>query len=432
MAAGRRPRLAKRRRHLGFTQESLAVELGVDRSTIARWERGRCVPQPHHRARLCDLLQVSRDGLDDLFNPEGDSSPTPLPVSSPQLPQRVIGLAVAPSGPSSGELDDMNRRELLRLLTVTGTLVALPAPASAHSEDMEPISEFDLLNSHLWQVFALASSKRAVYPAVHQQLDVLTGALRQPHSQVVHERLCMSVGDLFQLAGEIMFDANMYTDAAHCYTLAADASREARNFDRWACALVRHAYVSLYERDVLPALSLLDSADRVARRGDSRLSTRYWVAAVRAEAYAGLGEFDACKRELDVAEGVRGLPGPVMPGGWLRFDGSRLAEGRGTCYTALGRPDLASVALTEALESATSLRRRGSILTDLAVLGARTRELDQALEYGVQAADLADKTRSSGYVGRKLHALQGELRPLLTDHRAAQLSSRISQLEEAV
>ncbi|WP_207944475.1 hypothetical protein [Actinomadura rubrisoli] len=117
---------------------------------------------------------------------------------------------------------------------------------------------------------------------------------------------------------------------------------------------------------------------------------------------------------------------------WLRFDGARLAEERGTCYAALGRPDLASAALTEALKTATSLRRRGSILTDLAVLGAQARQLDQALEYGVQAAGLADQTRSSGYVGRKLQVLRGELEPMLTDRRAAQLSDRISQLEEAV
>ena len=54
------------------------------------------------------------------------------------------------------------------------------------------------------------------------------------------------------------------------------------------------------------------------------------------------------------------------PGGWLRFDGSHLAEERGTCYLALGRADLAEAALTEALGQSVSLRRRGSLLTDLA------------------------------------------------------------------
>ena len=46
MTAGRRPRLAKRRRTRGLTQESLATALGADRSTVARWERGQCDPSP--------------------------------------------------------------------------------------------------------------------------------------------------------------------------------------------------------------------------------------------------------------------------------------------------------------------------------------------------------------------------------------------------
>jgi hypothetical protein len=117
-----------------------------------------------------------------------------------------------------------------------------------------------------------------------------------------------------------------------------------------------------------------------------------------------------------------------MPGGWLRFDGSRLAEERGTCYAALGRTDLAAEALTDALRTTTSLRRRGSILTDLAALGVQVRDLDQVLEYGGQAADLAEQTRSSGYIGRKLQGLRQELAPLLSDPRAAQLSDRIAQL----
>jgi len=65
---------------------------------------------------------------------------------------------------------------------------------------------------------------------------------------------------------------------------------------------------------------------------------------------------------------VKILTGPVMPGGWLRFDGARPAEERGTCYAALGRADMASEVLTEALDTTTSPRRRGSILTDLAAL----------------------------------------------------------------
>jgi hypothetical protein len=88
-----------------------------------------------------------------------------------------------------------------------------------------------LRHSHLWQVFALSESKRSVYPVVRRQLDLLTGSLHQAHSSAAHKRLCVLTGDLLQLAGEIFFDADRYTDAAHCYKLAVDASKEADAFD---------------------------------------------------------------------------------------------------------------------------------------------------------------------------------------------------------
>src|SRR5262249_36140348 len=153
-----------------------------------------------------------------------------------------------------------------------------------------------------------------------------------------------------------------------------------------------------------------------------QLSTRYWVSAVQAEAYAGLGDFDACRRALDSAEEVRGLSEPILPGGWLRFDGGRLAEERGTCYATLGQTSLAGTALADALVQAKSLRRRGSIIVDLARLGVQRRDLEQVLEHGGHAVDLAEQTRSSGYIGRKLQALRCDLAPMVSDPRAAQLS----------
>lgn len=430
MTAGRRFRLAKRRRTRGFTQESLATALGADRSTVARWERGQCDPQPYHRSKLCELLQISPDELDELLTIDAagiqrHASPTQRRV----LQGRVIASTVATPDAGSDELEDMNRRELLRLLSIAGTLVAVPNPVTdEHVDDSEWISQYEQLNSHLWQVYALSESKRPVYPVVRQQLNLLTGSLDCAQSSAAHKRLCVATGDLLQLAGEIFFDADRYTDAAHCYKLAADASKEGDAFDLWACALTRHAYLGVYEGRFEDVTPILQGAARVARRGDGQLSTRHWVAAVQAEAYAGLGDLDACQRALDQAEQVKALTEPVMPGGWLRFDGSRLAEERGTCYAALGRADLASEALAKALDTATSPRRRGSILTDLAALGVQTRDLDRVLDYGGQAIKLAEQTRSSGYIGRKLQGLRTQLAPLSSNNRAAQLSDRIAQL----
>jgi transcriptional regulator with XRE-family HTH domain len=69
--AARRDRLAGRRKALGLTQEALAGLLGVDRSTVARWERGEASPLPWIRPKLAMTLRVSADWLEELLAGNG-------------------------------------------------------------------------------------------------------------------------------------------------------------------------------------------------------------------------------------------------------------------------------------------------------------------------------------------------------------------------
>jgi transcriptional regulator with XRE-family HTH domain len=59
--------LAAYRLAAGFTQESLAEELSIDRSTIGRWERGTQAPQPWQRPDLATSLRISLTELDDIL-----------------------------------------------------------------------------------------------------------------------------------------------------------------------------------------------------------------------------------------------------------------------------------------------------------------------------------------------------------------------------
>ncbi len=65
--ASKRLRLIQRRRAVGFTQEQLAWRLGVERSTVLRWEAAKTEPQPWQRPKLAELLGVTTDELDDLL-----------------------------------------------------------------------------------------------------------------------------------------------------------------------------------------------------------------------------------------------------------------------------------------------------------------------------------------------------------------------------
>ncbi|WP_274560743.1 helix-turn-helix domain-containing protein [Streptomyces spiramyceticus] len=413
--------LAERRKVLGYSQETFAQALGVDRTTVGRWESGKNSPQPPLRPKLAEVMQVDLAELDALVA----QSQTSAQESAGSPPSHDYG---------PRDTEDMIRREFLRAIAVTGAFAALPADEAEALGDgtgRGTASDFLRMNGHLWQVYQLARSKGSVLPIVQEQLTTLTRTLTG-RSDAEVQPLCGAAADLFQLAGELAFDSNRYTDAAVSYALAASASKEAGAFDLWACALVRHAYVDVYERRFREAADLLSAAERVARRGDSSLSTRHWVASVQAEAHAGLGDLAACERALDEAEKVTHLVGLGHTGGWLRFDGSRLAEERGARYVQLGRLDLAERALRTALDQGAlsqgqSLRRRGAVLADLAAIGAKRRDPDQLLAFGREALELARES-SSGYVARRLQTLRAEFGPLIRDGRVAELGAEIGAL----
>ncbi|EHN79142.1 hypothetical protein ADL35_13870 [Streptomyces sp. NRRL WC-3753] len=410
----RRKRFAERRAARGYSQEDFAEALAVAVSTVIRWEGGRATPRPHQRPKIADLLGITLFELEGLLVDE-----PPAEVAAPS--------DVAALGHSDD--DDMRRREVLGLLAVTGALVALPGSDDSPRgrTDAGLLVSGEEVHRSLWQVFTLSDSKQTVFPAVRRQLHALTTCLAGVHTNADRTRLCTMTADLYQLAGELFFDANRYTDAAQCYTVAAHAAHAGGEYDLWACAMTRHAYVELYAHRASAAQPLLAAAHRIARQGDTALSTRHWVAAVQAEAYAAMGDIDACGRALDEAEKVHALDGRSRNGGWLRFDGSRLFEERGACYLRLGRPDLAEDALTSALVQPLSLRRRAAVLTDLAVVGIHRRDVDQVMHYAETAISLAGRS-NSGFVGKKLDGLREHLAPLMPDDRISDLDHRIAAL----
>lgn len=406
-----------------LSQGLVAGWFGLTQTQLSRIENG---PAPQDLAKLIQWATVLRIPAELLwFKLPG----TPTPATS------------AGKEPAAEDWrDDVNRREVLRMLSLAGSLLAIPAvdpldldrlaTAATHPAKLgqATLDEYARLNGHLWRSFALSKSKRLTLPMVRKQLGVLAEALQAPQTLAAHRRLCALAGDLCQLCGEIFFDGNQYTDAAQCYSLAANASKEAEAFDLWACAMTRHSFIGVYERQFSKAVPLLDGAAALAKRGDPQLATRYWVATVQAQTYAGLGDLAACERALNTAEQVHNLEGQIHTNGWLRFAGSRLAEERGMCYVQLQRPELAESALTDALRSDISPRRRGGILADLAMVCVQRRDTDQLVMYGNAALDAARQTGSAGYVGRKLQSLRPRLKPFLVDSHVRHLDQQIGEL----
>src|SRR5436305_4545509 len=73
--AERRVDLARARKAAGFTQESLAEALAVDRTTVVRWEGGSGEPLPFLRTKLAKLLKLGLADLEELLSPFDDVAP---------------------------------------------------------------------------------------------------------------------------------------------------------------------------------------------------------------------------------------------------------------------------------------------------------------------------------------------------------------------
>ena len=96
-----RPQLAQRRKAVGLTQEQLAERLGVERTTVVRWERGETQPLPWLRPKLARALGVSADRVEELLaadggpsNPEGWAAAVPrqLPAALADFTGRAAEL----------------------------------------------------------------------------------------------------------------------------------------------------------------------------------------------------------------------------------------------------------------------------------------------------------------------------------------------------
>ncbi|MFI2712098.1 helix-turn-helix transcriptional regulator [Micromonospora sp. NPDC018662] len=63
----KRQRFCQRRKALGYSQERLADILGVERSTVVRWENAETDPHPWHRTRIAFALGVTLEQVDGML-----------------------------------------------------------------------------------------------------------------------------------------------------------------------------------------------------------------------------------------------------------------------------------------------------------------------------------------------------------------------------
>ncbi|WP_422646759.1 helix-turn-helix domain-containing protein [Actinoalloteichus caeruleus] len=155
----RRDALAARREALGFTQQTFAEQLGVELSTVGRWERGTLTPQPWRRPDLAAILKVSLTELDALLSPGTTHvshatftrSRRPV-VDAPRMNETVLIDRIAAP---------WDHRASLGRTT-------LPARVPAHGEVGELVSQV-----HRWYQAARYAESAGLVPAVTAAVDEL-------------------------------------------------------------------------------------------------------------------------------------------------------------------------------------------------------------------------------------------------------------------
>jgi len=421
----------------GWTQANLAEKLEVTPLTISRWENGVQIPRTFMVMRLCRVFGMSAEALGLVCEKQDtEFRNTPQIVIASKLQAREENVSTIAS--LQEHIMKLKRRELLYLLSIAGSALLLPLPdidwdriertlAKPSQLDKQAINDLTIINSSFWSLYRGSAAKFTVLDGVLGQLKTLIGFLKESHPALLHGQLCALASDLSQLAGEIFFDANDYSTAQSCYTFAAASAKEANQYDLWSCALVRSSFLPIYDERFHDALPLLHAARNIVSRGDTTLVTRFWIAAVEADAQAGVGNLSMCQQALDCAAEVCHVKGGSN-GGWLRFDGDRLPEQRGACFVKLERPDLAIPTLLSSLDHlSTPTRRRGMVLNDLATALAQQGHIEQACIYADEVVGIATQA-ASGVLKKGIHSLRLQLESFANCSAVSNLDQKITLL----
>ncbi|WP_344557439.1 helix-turn-helix transcriptional regulator [Kitasatospora saccharophila] len=416
----RRDRLIELRVSAGFSQETLAEAMNVDRSTVGRWERGRATPQPWQVPKLADLLKTTSDALGPVLHPAppgtpdtgehqaltgarrpetrptGDGPPQPATPAAAEMATTALidgGVRVG-CRTADGQIVfvTMPRQLLPHSVSTTANPTSLPGLPQPGVQALP-----SLLSHGLHPVEGMRALRRSLV-----ECDNVLGprgviATAQEHVQVIQHLRREATGDdrraLLQLLAEYAeFCAWLHQDggdhraAQHWAALATDWAAASGDHDLTAYITARKAQLAGDMKESADAVDLADYAQRLTRPG-SRLSAM--AAVYGAHGYALLGDERSAQHALDQALALITDPSeaPIGRGRWL--DATYVEAQRARALAVLGRHHEAVSGFEQAIESLPVNFRR-----DRGVYLARA-AISQLVAYGPEpAAETAEAALS--------------------------------------
>ncbi|MEQ4721604.1 helix-turn-helix transcriptional regulator [Nonomuraea sp. B19D2] len=351
--AQRRQRLTQRRKLLGFSQEKLAEAVGVERSTVVRWELGDTEPRPWQRPKLATVLKISLDELESLLtaHPKDDS-----------------------------------KSERLEFVLQNPAAVDLVTVAHLAQEVQRLTSEYDSAPS----ASLLASAAQA-----HSQVTLLQS--HAPSGRIRRE-LSISTAESATLMGQLIWDASQRRDhvvSARYFDQAIGAARQIRDPVLEAHAHLRKGFIALYGRkDPREGLRLCNETAIVGASASNVLAGLGFLHV--GEAHAMMGERRECEKALSKAEDRFARVHPDDEAMYM-FSSSQFDRLAGSCYLFLGANDKAEQILTRTARALVQWKKSQSIvLGNLTLAYIRQGKLGEACGTLHEAIDLIEATRGGG------------------------------------
>ncbi|MFV2194765.1 helix-turn-helix transcriptional regulator [Nocardiopsis sp. LOL_012] len=387
--AAKRVRLAQQRKVAGLSQEKLAGLLGVERSTVVRWETAETEPQPWVRPKLARVLKVTSEELHALLDD--------VTIIQPQTSERMDYILEHPSQ------------------------VDLVAVASLHERIRQLDEQYDKAPST-----ALLGSAGQM----HGQVSFLRQNATNPRAR---KALLEVEAESATFMSQLVWDVSQRRDHVAPRTYldeAIEAARQAREPGAEAYATLRKSFLALYgTKDPQEGAALAAAAAEIAKAVSPALTGLSLLHV--AEGHAMMGDLKGCEEALAKAEAQfdRMTPDDVAAEYYTVNEYNRLA---GSCYLFLGLPERAEPILRMTARSLAEKKKSQAIAyANLALALIRQQKLDEAGAIMHRTIDAVELTRGGGGLNLAFTAGQ-ELRQWRHEPWAQDIQDRLLALMAAI
>jgi DNA-binding SARP family transcriptional activator len=198
------------------------------------------------------------------------------------------------------------------------------------------IDELERMTQSFWRL--CANTSLDLLGNLVEHFRTIIQLLKQVQARDAVQRLCSLAGESGQILGKTLFDLHEYALAWAYYTFSLKAAQSAFNHELWAVGLGRMSLLLIYWNQPREALPLLQEAQQLTVQS-KRVAC--WLAAVRAEVYAYLGDSEDCEAALAIARTLA-LEASLGEDRYATgFNPSRLSGYEGACFVRLRQPERA-------------------------------------------------------------------------------------------